>query len=208
MSTLPSFVSNTPVETPRLRLRPMTSDDVAAAAAIRAQPEVYAYLSHGALTPAQLEARLRLRMARTNLANDTESEVQLVVEALGEEGDAAVVVGDCGFKVARAWTQNDAPTESLVARIHYAMSPLVAGRGLGTELVGALVTHLFAEPHVHRIQADVFAENVASRTVLERNGFRQEGYFVDDGIIDGKFVDACLYSLLRREWEGGQAAGR
>ena len=88
MSTLPSFVSNTPVETPRLRLRPMTSDDVAAAAAIRAQPEVCAYLSHGALTPAQLEARLRLRMARTNLANDTESEVQLVVEALGEEGDA------------------------------------------------------------------------------------------------------------------------
>lgn len=208
MSTLPSFVSSTPVETPRLRLRPMTSDDVAAAAAIRAQPEVYAYLSHGALTPAQLEARLRLRMARTNLANDTESEVQLVVEALGEEGDPAVVVGDCGFKVARAWTQNDAPTESLVARIHYAMSPLVAGRGLGTELVGALVTHLFAEPHVHRIQADVFADNVASRTVLERNGFRQEGYFVDDGIIDGKFVDACLYSLLRREWEGGQAAGR
>lgn len=208
MSTLPSFVSSTPVETPRLRLRPMTSDDVAAAAAIRAQPEVYAYLSHGALTPAQLEARLRLRMARTNLANDTESEVQLVVEALGEEGDAAVVVGDCGFKVARAWTQNDAPTESLVARIHYAMSPLVAGRGLGTELVGALVTHLFAEPHVHRIQADVFADNVASRTVLERNGFRQEGYFVDDGIIEGKFVDACLYSLLRREWEGGQAAGR
>lgn len=208
MSTLPSFVSSTPVETPRLRLRPMTSDDVAAAAAIRAQPEVYAYLSHGALSPAQLEARLRLRMARTNLANDTESEVQLVVEALGEEGDAAVVVGDCGFKVARAWTQNDAPTESLVARIHYAMSPLVAGRGLGTELVGALVTHLFAEPHVHRIQADVFADNVASRTVLERNGFRQEGYFVDDGIIDGKFVDACLYSLLRREWEGGQAAGR
>ena len=208
MSALPSFVPSTPVETSRLRLRPMTSDDVAAAAAIRAQPEVCAYLSHGALTPAQLEARLRLRMARTNLANDTESEVQLVVEALGEEGDAAVVVGDCGFMVARAWTQNDAPTESLVARIHYAMSPLVAGRGLGTELVGALVAHLFAEPHVHRIQADVFADNVASRTVLERNGFRQEGYFVDDGLIDGKFVDACLYSLLRREWEGGQAAGR
>ena len=207
MSTLPSFVSSTPVETPRLRLRPMTSDDVAAAAAIRAQPEVYAYLSHGALTPAQLEARLRLRMARTTLANDVEREVQLVVEAFAQDDDAAVV-GDCGFKVARAWTQNDAPTDSLVARIHYAMSPLVAGRGLGTELVGALVAHLFAEPHVRRIQADVFADNVASRTVLERNGFRQEGYFVDDGLIDGKFVDACLYSLLRREWEGGQAAGR
>ena len=208
MSALPSFVPSTPLETSRLRLRPMTSNDVAAAAAIRAQPEVYAYLSHGALTPAQLEARLRLRMARTNLANDTEREVQLVVEALGEDDDAAVVIGDCGFKVARAWTQNDAPTDRLVARIHYAMSPLVAGRGLGTELVGALVAHLFGEPHVHRIQADVFADNVASRTVLERNGFRQEGYFVDDGIIDGKFVDACLYSLLRREWEGVQAAGR
>lgn len=208
MSALPSFVPSTPVETSRLRLRPMTSDDVAAAAAIRAQPEVHAYLSHGALTPAQLEARLRLRMARTNLANDTEREIQFVVEALGEDDVAAVVIGDCGFKVARAWTQNDAPTDSLVARIHYAMSPLVAGRGLGTELVGALVAHLFTEPHVHRIQADVFAGNGASRTVLERNGFRQEGYFVDDGIIDGEFVDACLYSLLRREWEGAQAAER
>lgn len=187
----------------------MTSDDVAAAAAIRAQPEVYTYLSHGPLAPEQIEARLRLRMARTNLAGDTEREVQLVVEALGDEGDAGVVIGDCGFKVARAWTQNDAPTHHLVARVYYALSPLVAGRGLGTELVGSLVTHLFGEPLVHRIQADVFADNVGSRTVLERNGFRQEGYFVDDGIIiDGKFVDACLYSLLRREWEGGQAAGR
>ena len=85
MSTLPSFVSSTPVETPRLRLRPMTSDDVAAAAAIRAQPEVYAYLSHGALTPAQLEARLRLRMARTNLANDTESGLASDQVGVGDE---------------------------------------------------------------------------------------------------------------------------
>ena len=51
------------------------------------------------------------------------------------------------------------------------------------------------------MQADVFAGNIASGRVLEKLRFRREGYFVDDGVIDGAFVDACLYSLLRREWE-------
>lgn len=200
MSPLPSFVPSTPVETARLRLRALTVDDIAAVTAIRAQPEVYAYLSHGALTPEQLDARMRLRVARMNLDNDKEREVAFVVELMGENAGAAVIVGDCGFRVTRAWTQNDAPSEHLGARIHYALSPTVAGRGVGTELVSALVTYLFGHPAVHRVQADVFAENAASRTVLEKNGFRQEAYFHDDGIIGERFVDACIYSLQRREW--------
>ena len=35
------------------------------------------------------------------------------------------------------------------------------------------------------MQADVFAGNVASGRVLEKLRFRREGYFVDDGVIDG-----------------------
>lgn len=200
MLPLPSFAPSAPIESPRLRLRLMTYDDVAAVAAIREQPEVNVFLSHGPLTLAQLDARMRLRVARMSLDGEAKRDVALVVETPGDKDDAAVVVGDCGFTVTRAWTQNDAPTDHLTARIHYALSPVVAGHGLGTELVGALVRHLFTEPRVHRLQADVFAENTASRRVLEKNGFRQEGHFRDDGLIDGRFVDACVYSLLRREW--------
>lgn len=202
MSSLPSFVPNAPIETPRLRLRLMTYDDIPALVAIRVQPAVNRLLSHGAMTDEQIDARLRLRVARMSLDGDAKRDVALVVTRPREDGDGAVVVGDCGFTVKRAWTQNDEPSEHLTARIHYALSPIVAGQGLGTEVVSGLVRHLFTEPRVHRVQADVFAENTASRRVLEKNGFRQEGYFRDDGLIEGRFLDACVYSLLRREWNG------
>ena len=203
---VPLLLPRAPLRSAHLRVRRMTVNDVSSVVAIRARPEVHAYLSHGPLGAQQLEARMRLRVARMAVTATREANAAFVVEAREAQPEAArreatgPVIGDCGYRLTRAWTQGDAPSEHLVARIHYALSPDVAGRGFGTELVGVLVDHLFAAPGVHRIQADVFADHAASRRVLEKNGFRQEGCFVDDGIIDGRFVDACVYSLLRREW--------
>lgn len=216
---MPLLMPAPPVETDRLVLRPIRADDVDAVVEHRSRPAVHAYLSDGAIARSVLKAKFHHRIARMSMPSDDATEVQLVVERRDDgssvAGDAENsdlthgagdgIIGDCGFRITRAWTKDDAPTEHLVARIHYALDDTAAGRGYGTEIVRALVTHLFAHPRVHRVQADVFADNVASRRVLEKLGFRCEGYFVDDGIIDGRFVDATVYSLLRREWDAGES---
>ena len=173
----------------------MTGDDIDAVVTYRTRPNVYRWLSHGGLASAQLREKFQRRIERMTKPSDERSEVQFVVEREGH------VIGDCGFAISRAWTKDEAPTPHLVARIHYALDDAVIGQGIGTEVVRALVDHAFSLPDVHRVQADVFAGNIASGRVLEKLRFRREGYFVDDGVIDGAFVDACLYSLLRREWE-------
>lgn len=196
MLDLPSLVPSAPLESRRVRLRPMTMADVPAVAAIRTLPAVHAYLSHGALSQEQLDARMRLRVARMTMRSDQESSVHFVIESR----DDGATIGDCGVRITPMWTKDETPTEHVEAVVNYVLAPQVSGRGLGTEVVRVLTGHAFGEPRVHRVRADVFALNMASRTVLQRNHFRQEALFVENGVIDGEFVDSCVYALLRREW--------
>ena len=49
------------------------------------------------------------------------------------------------------------------------------GRGIGSDAVGLLVTHLFAREGAHRVQATTDVDNVAMRRSLEKCGFSFEG---------------------------------
>jgi RimJ/RimL family protein N-acetyltransferase len=60
--------------------------------------------------------------------------------------------------------------------------------------------HAFETLDLHRLEADVDPENTASLRVLERNGFRREGHLRERYTQDGRWHDAVLLGLLRREW--------
>ncbi len=49
------------------------------------------------------------------------------------------------------------------------------GRGIGTRAISALVRYAFDELKLHRIDAEVFVGNWASRAAFEKNGFVLEG---------------------------------
>lgn len=53
---------------------------------------------------------------------------------------------------------------------------------------------------LHRIWATHHPENVASRRVLDRLGFREEGRRRDDRMIGGQWSDSVVCSLLEDEW--------
>jgi [ribosomal protein S5]-alanine N-acetyltransferase len=42
---------------------------------------------------------------------------------------------------------------------------------------------------------------MASVRMLERLGFRQEGFLRERWIVSGEVSDSALYGLLRREWQ-------
>lgn len=76
-----------------------------------------------------------------------------------------------------------------------------AGKGLMTEAVGIVIPFVFDTLGLHRIHAAFLPGNVASRRVLEKNGFKEEGYAENYLQIDGKWCDHVLFGLTRERYD-------
>ena len=92
----------------------------------------------------------------------------------------------------------------------YWMGEEYAGRGLMTEAVGMVLPFVFDTLGLHRVHAAFLPDNTASRRVLEKNGFREEGFAENYLQIDGKWADHVLFGLTRERYEAGlkQQSGR
>jgi ribosomal-protein-serine acetyltransferase len=86
------------------------------------------------------------------------------------------------------------------AEIGYWLGTPFLGRGLATRGARAVLAHLFDLEHLHRVEMQCAVENVASRAIPERLGFRLEGIRRDSHWITTRFVDHAVYGLLAAEW--------
>lgn len=83
----------------------------------------------------------------------------------------------------------------------YWMGQPFAGKGLMTEAVGLVVPFCFETLGLHRIHAAFLPDNMASRRVLEKNGFREEGFAENYLQIDGKWADHVLFGYTRERYD-------
>jgi ribosomal-protein-alanine N-acetyltransferase len=83
------------------------------------------------------------------------------------------------------------------AEIGYWLAEPYWGRGIMTEAVRAIAEYGFTTFEIARIEADVFARNVASARVLEKAGFTLEGVLRNRITKDGGTMDALLYAVVR-----------
>lgn len=82
-----------------------------------------------------------------------------------------------------------------------------AGNGVATAAVGLGTDHAMRYIGLHRVEATVLESNAASRRVLARAGFREEGRLVRNLHIDGRWRDHLLVGLTAEETGGGVLAG-
>jgi ribosomal-protein-alanine N-acetyltransferase len=75
--------------------------------------------------------------------------------------------------------------------------------GVTTAAVALVLDHCFGPVGLHRVEATVRPENVASRRVLEKLGFREEGLFRRYLNVDGAWRDHLCYALTIEELEVG-----
>jgi ribosomal-protein-alanine N-acetyltransferase len=68
-------------------------------------------------------------------------------------------------------------------------------RGVTTAAVALVLDHCFGPVGLHRVEATVRPENLASRRVLEKLGFREEGLFRRYLNVDGAWRDHLCYAL-------------
>ena len=88
------------------------------------------------------------------------------------------------------------------ATIGYWIGQPFARQGYMREAIGALVSHAFTAMDLSRIEAACLPENLASRGVLERSGFKYEGVAQSYLQIDGRWRNHVLYANLRRDRRG------
>lgn len=83
-----------------------------------------------------------------------------------------------------------------------------AGRGIVPTGLALAVDHAFQSGGLHRIEVNIRPENLASRRVVEKLGFREESYLVRYLHIDGAWRDHIGYAVTAEDVaaEGGLMA--
>jgi ribosomal-protein-alanine N-acetyltransferase len=92
------------------------------------------------------------------------------------------------------------------AEIGYSIVRAYRRRGLATEAVAALVDEGFTRARLNRMRAYCVPANVASRAVLRRNGFEDEGIVPRGATVQGHPVDVIAHSLERKRWKSRHSA--
>jgi ribosomal-protein-serine acetyltransferase len=85
--------------------------------------------------------------------------------------------------------------------IGYWLAEQARGRGVMTQCCRFVVRYGFLTLDLHRIQIAAGTENLQSRAIPERLGFRLEGILRGRENLYGTFVDHALYSLLRSDFD-------
>jgi len=90
----------------------------------------------------------------------------------------------------------------------YWMGEAHAGRGLMTKAVALCLPFVFETLDLHRIHAAFLPGNMASRRVLEKNGFVEEGFAEKYLQINGRWEDHVLMGLTRERYDMARFSGR
>jgi ribosomal-protein-alanine N-acetyltransferase len=83
-----------------------------------------------------------------------------------------------------------------MASLGYWAGERYAGKGYTTAAVRAVVRHAFEDLELHRVEAACQPDNFASRRVLEKAGFIQEGAARAYLKINGDWRDHLLFGIV------------
>ncbi|MBI3334974.1 MAG: GNAT family N-acetyltransferase [Candidatus Portnoybacteria bacterium] len=86
------------------------------------------------------------------------------------------------------------------AELGYWIGKKYWGKGLMTEAVRLILEFGFGELKLHRIHANVFEENIASKRVLEKCGFTLEGMEREIEFRYDRWHNVLLYGILAPEY--------
>lgn len=81
----------------------------------------------------------------------------------------------------------------------YMLSPKFWNQGIMTEVLKAVLNYAFDEIKLNRVQAEVFAGNDASSSVLKKCGMTLEGVARQKYYKNGTFIDTALWAIIAKD---------
>jgi [ribosomal protein S5]-alanine N-acetyltransferase len=104
------------------------------------------------------------------------------------------VIGTIGF---HNWNKH-----SHKAEVGYELSKEFWGQGVMSRLLPIVIQYGFHTMELNRIEALFHPDNIGSRKVLEKAGFKFEGILEEYVLIKGNFLDTAVMSLLKKYYQG------
>ena len=90
-------------------------------------------------------------------------------------------------------------SKSQIGEIGYWLAECEQGKGIVFKCCQALIAFCFSHLNLNRIEIRCGSRNLKSRQVPERLNFSFEGILRQGEFLYDKFIDLCLYSLLKEE---------
>jgi len=172
------------LETDRLLLRRVDSNDVNEIFAIRSDPETMKYIPRPLVENVE-QAQAHIDMISDKIENNEGINWAITVK------DHPKLIGIIGHYRIKP--------EHYRAEIGYMLHPDFHGKGYITEAIEKVVAFGFDKMKLHSIEAIIDPENIASEKVLEKNGFVKEAHLRENEYYNGRFLDTVIYSLLESD---------
>ncbi|MEU4572742.1 GNAT family protein [Nonomuraea sp. NPDC023979] len=176
-----------PITTPRLTLRPFTTDDLDALHAYESRPDVARYLYWTPRDRNTVREHLDKKITRTQLHDE------------GDALDVAITRNDTGALIGNTlliWTSRT----HRQGEIGYILHPDHHGHAYAAEAAREMLRLGFDHLGLHRIVGRLDARNTASARVLQKLGMRQEAHLIDNEHVKGEWVSEMIYAMLETEW--------
>ncbi len=181
-----------PIETPRLLLRPFTSDDVDDLLAYQSREDACRYTPRTPRSRDDVMEWLTAQRATTVLTDEGQA---LCLAVALRDGP---LIGDVMlFYRSR---------EHRTGEIGYVINPEFGGRGYATEACQALLPLAFDALGLHRVVARIDARNQASAALARRLGMRQEAHLRENEWFKGEWTDEIDFAILASEWSATHAS--
>ena len=188
MRTKKLFVQETVIQSERLLLRNITTEDLDELLTMYSNDKMFTY---------------RPGMARKNM-----EAIQKLFDTMQQEYETRerLYLGICFSnnpkKLVGVAEIYDLDSRIEIANIGYSVDENYWGQGVATETVHIMIEYLFDVIEVNRIQAHAMPENVPSNRVLANNGMQKEGLLRQAVFWNGKgIVDVNQYAILKEDWE-------
>lgn len=174
------------IQTPRLRLVPVTAQNAGSLWNVLQQPDLRTFQDLPNLGAAAFAELVAKRPRHLNPAATGRFEWLIYVGTMHRP------VGWVSLRIA----ERDPAT----GEIGYSVVRDFRSKGIATEAVRALVEEAFDRARLARVHAYCVPENKASRRVLERVGFRFEGTLPHGATVSGQPVDVLMHCIDRDAW--------
>ncbi|MCY3748270.1 MAG: GNAT family protein [Chloroflexi bacterium] len=182
---LPDPTDHEPIEGPRLRLRPLTPDDLPLLMRWLADPEVQAFYGRPPKSVAEAHD--------SYLVAEDAPCWRFVIEAQGR------AVGEIQYYHPYLNERWSAGIDIFIGE------PGDRNRGLGTEAVRTLLQHLFEVKGVNRVTIGPEPANRRAIRSYEKTGFQPDGVIRRSYQVDDRWVDAVHMTILDDEWPAARA---
>ena len=211
-------LTETPISTERLVLRPLEASDAPDVFEYQRIPEVLRYLPWPERDRAEAYEHTAKRADARVLEGDGDffvlamtlpgvpsvevttgvasTGVASTVESSSVESTRDRVIGDMMVRVSSA--------KHAQLELGWVVHPDFQGKGYAREAAVAIRDFAFETLNPHRIQAFLDARNEASAGLCQRLGMRREATILEEQYNDGEWQDTALYGVLRREWAGAR----